>query len=539
MAVVTTGITERIGNTMLRRLATIVVVLCAGWFAAPAGAFIYWSTGKFGTIGRANLDGTDVREAFLKDVLNPQGLAFGGGQTILWAKPGTRPAGFGPGGGIGRGQLDGRGASHNFIGSGEIVFSIQPTAHGGCPCHVVYNHSLSTGVAVDIAHVYWTERHFEVKRHPHAGGDIGRADLDGGHAQYDFIPTGPDPTALAVDSTHIYWVNANNGTIGRATSIGGGVNQRFITGAVHPTGLALGVNGAYIYWSSRAGSIGRANLDGSGVDNSFITGAIHPRSVAVDATHIYWVNANGTIGRANLDGTGVDQRFIIGANFAVGLAVNNGGAAGQASASQSSLTGFAPRTVGTTSAPQTLTITNTGDGPLKVTKAQLTGPDPSDFVVPSDSCLGAAVAPGETCTLGVSFKPTATGTRNATLELTSNDPAGPLDVPLTGGVPWALMLSSYPQNSSGSPAIVQAVANDLLAGSSDYINIFVNGKFWAKCQSTTCLTSLAAEKPTTFNVTADVGPAKTTPFSKRALVSARTKATVAFTPPRLGPGSQM
>jgi Abnormal spindle-like microcephaly-assoc'd, ASPM-SPD-2-Hydin len=520
----------------MRRLTVAAVVLSCGWLAAPAGAFVYWSTGRFGTIGRANLDGTDVREAFLRNVANPTELAFGGGQTILWATPGTRrPAGFGPGGGIGRGQLDGKGAGHHFIGPGEIVFSVTPSGPGGCPCHVSYNHSLSTGVAVDIAHVYWTERHFEVKLHPHAGGDIGRADLDGGHAQHDFIPTGHDPTALAVDSTHIYWVNANNGTIGRATSIGGGVNQSFITGAVRPTGLALGVTGAYIYWSSRTGTIGRANSDGTGVDNRFITGAIHPRSVAVDATHIYWVNANGTIGRANLDGTGVDQSFITGANFAVGLAINSGGAAGQASASQSSLTGFAPRAVGTTSAPQTLTITNTGDGPLKVTKAQLTGADPSDFVVSSDSCLGAAVSPGSTCTLGVSFKPTATGTRNATLELTSNDPAGPLDVPLTGGVPWTLTLTSFPQNSSGSPVTVQAVANDLLAGSSDYINIYVNGKFRAKCQ-TTCLTSLAAGKPTTFKVTADVGPAKTTPFSKRALVSARTKVTVALTPTHPGSG---
>lgn len=522
---------------MMRRLAIAAVLLGTGWLAAPAGAFIYWSTGRFGTIGRANLDGTDVRQGFLKAVLNPQGLAFGEGQTILWATPGIpRPVRFGPRGSIGRGQLDGKGGAKRIIGPGEIVFSVQPTATGGCPCHVFYNHSLSTGVAVDIAHVYWSERHFERKLHPHAGGDIGRAELDGSHAQHDFIPTGPDPTALAVDSTHIYWVNANDGTIGRATSIGGDVNQSFITGAVHPTGLALGVNGAYIYWSSRAGTIGRANYDGTGVDNHFITGAIHPRSVAVDATHIYWVNANGTIGRANLDGTGVDQSFITGAHFAVGLAVNNGGAAGQASASQSSLTGFAPRAVGTTSAPQTLTITNTGDGPLKVTKAQLAGAEPSDFVASSDTCLGAAVAPGATCALGVGFKPAAAGTRTATLELTSNDPAGPLEVPLTGGVPWTLTLNSFAQNSSGSPVTVQAVANDLLAGSSDYINIYVNGKFRVKCQTTTCLTSLAAGKPTSFNITADVGPAKTKPSSKHALVSASTTVPVAFTPARPAPG---
>ncbi|HLJ04154.1 MAG TPA: choice-of-anchor D domain-containing protein, partial [Solirubrobacteraceae bacterium] len=333
------------------------------------------------------------------------------------------------------------------------------------------------------------------------------------------------------DGTHIYWVNSDTGTIGRATLIGGGVDQHFIRGAKDATGLALGVNRAYIYWSTRAGTIGRANYDGTGVDKHFITGADRPRSVAVDATHIYWVNANGTIGRANLDGTGVDQRFITGAHFAVGLAVDNRGAVGAASASQSSLSGFPPRAVGTTSPPQTVTITNTGDGPLNVTQAQVTGSDPHDFVTPSNTCLGASVAPGASCTIGVSFSPTATGARNATLQLTSNDPAGPLLIPLTGGVPWTLSITSFPQNSTGDPVTVEVSANNLLAGTSDYINVYVNGTFYTRCTASPCQLSLSAVKPTTFDVAADVGPAGTKPFSKAALASARAPVFVSFIPP--------
>jgi Abnormal spindle-like microcephaly-assoc'd, ASPM-SPD-2-Hydin len=521
----------------MRRLVVIAIVLGSAWLAAPADAFIYWSTGRYDTIGRANLDGTDAREAFVKAAGDAQGLALGNG--IYWAVPGIgSPQRINSHrGSIGWASLDGTRSDEHFVNpAAAISFSISPNPPTYCPCHVVREFAVGPGVAVDAAHIYWTERHFIAGRHPHLGGDIGRSNLNGSDVQNLFIPTGPDPSALAADGSHIYWVNAGQGAIGRATAIGGAVTQRFIAGLVKPTGLALGVNGAYMYWSSAAGTIGRANYDGTGIDNRFITGADHPRAVAVDASHIYWVNANGTIGRADLDGTDVDQAFITGAHFAVGLAVNAGGAAGQASASQSSLSGFAPRAVGSTSPPQTLTITNTGDGPLKVSGARFTGADPSDFELPADACLGAAIAPGAKCTLQVSFKPTAPGTRTATLQVASNDPSAPLAIPVTGGAPWTLNLSSYPANSSGVPVIVEAVANDLLSGSGDVINIYVNGRFRARCRTTTCTISLAAAKPTTFNVSADVGPARTRPSTRRALVSASTSVTVAFTPPRTGSG---
>jgi hypothetical protein len=524
-----------------RLLTAIAVMLGSAWLVSPAGAYIYWSTGKYDTIGRANNDGAGVNNAFLLDVLDPHGLALGPhGADIYWSVPGTKNPGHIPAlplGSVGRGALKGRKVLNHFIVL-PLAFTcrVNTVTLRASHCHFDYDFSVGDGVAVDSAHVYWTERHYLRKRHPHTGGDIGRANLDGSDRQGNFIPTGPDPTALAVDGTHIYWVNSDTGTIGRATLIGGGVDQHFIRGATGATGLALGVNRAFIYWSSRRGTIGRANYDGTGVKRNFITGADHPRAVAVDATHIYWVNANGTIGRANLDGTGVDRRFIKGAHFAVGLTVDTGGAVGAASASQSSLSGFAPRKVGTTSPPQTVTITNSGDGPLKVTQAQITGADPHDFVVSGDTCLGTSVAPGATCTLDAGFSPTASGARNATLELISNDPSGPLLIPMTGGEPWSLSLTSVPDNSTGTPVTVTATANDLLIGTSDYINLYVNGKFATKCQSTNCELSLSSAKPTLFTVSADVGPARRKPFTSGAMASTQTTVYVSYTPPHPGPG---
>src|SRR5205823_1785258 len=96
----------------------------------------------------------------------------------------------------------------------------------------------------------------------------------------------------AVPPVHIYWTNANIGTIGRADLDGNNANQSVITTAsAHPGGVA--VDGSHIYWTrANFGTIGRADLDGNNVNQSFITGAPNPGGVAVDGSHIYWTNGS-------------------------------------------------------------------------------------------------------------------------------------------------------------------------------------------------------------------------------------------------------
>jgi hypothetical protein len=180
-----------------------------------------------------------------------------------------------------------------------------------------------TGVAVDAAHVYW------INELDHS---IGRANLDGTEVDQRLV-TGVNGDALAVDGAHIYWTNiiaiapqdAADDAIGRANLDGTGVDQNFITGAVTPEGVA--VDRAHVYWTnSDRHAIGRANLDGSDVNQSFSDVGFGrlPVGIAVDGTHIYWANINAnTIGRANLDGTGVNQSFIEGAALPFGVAVDS------------------------------------------------------------------------------------------------------------------------------------------------------------------------------------------------------------------------
>ncbi len=66
------------------------------------------------------------------------------------------------------------------------------------------------------------------------------------------------------------------------------------------------------------------------------------------------------------------------------------------------------------SSTQTFTITNPGGSAMTLTTALLDGPDPTHFLVGSDSCSGATVAPGASCTFAVAFSPSTTGTKAAT-----------------------------------------------------------------------------------------------------------------------------
>ena len=112
-------------------------------------------------------------------------------------------------------------------------------------------------------------------------------------AVQNFVEGGSQPAGVAVDAAHIYWTNVLNtstgaGTIGRANLDGTGVNQNFIDAGPFPFGLA--VDSGHLYWThvnfssdpnAFDDAIGRANLDGTGADQSFIFGAFSPEGVAV------------------------------------------------------------------------------------------------------------------------------------------------------------------------------------------------------------------------------------------------------------------
>jgi fibronectin type 3 domain-containing protein len=94
---------------------------------------------------------------------------------------------------------------------------------------------------------------------------------------------------------------------------------------------------------------------------------------------------------------------------------------------------FGSQMDGTTSAAQTVTITN--NDPLNtvtITSASIIGPMLTEYGITANTC--ASLAPGASCTIGVTFTPALAvlGTRAAALSVAHSGLNSPVQVPLTG-----------------------------------------------------------------------------------------------------------
>jgi hypothetical protein len=87
---------------------------------------------------------------------------------------------------------------------------------------------------------------------------------------------------------------------------------------------------------------------------------------------------------------------------------------------------------GSTSSPQSVLVTNSGNAALNISSIALGGNNPTDFANPTGNCVGTAIAPGNSCTVTESFTPLAGGQRQAMLTFTDNASGSPQFVTLVG-----------------------------------------------------------------------------------------------------------
>lgn len=118
---------------------------------------------------------------------------------------------------------------------------------------------------------------------------------------------------------------------------------------------------------------------------------------------------------------------------------------------------FGPQQLSTPSSPQTVTIFDMGSSALTVSNATVTG----DFSI-QNNCSTVSPA-GGTCTIAVTFTPTAVGTRTGALTITDSSAGGPRIVELTGaGATPALTATpatlSFPTQAVSSTSSAQTVA---------------------------------------------------------------------------------
>jgi hypothetical protein len=91
---------------------------------------------------------------------------------------------------------------------------------------------------------------------------------------------------------------------------------------------------------------------------------------------------------------------------------------------------FANQTVGTTSAPQTVTLTNHAQRALNISGDGISGTNPGSFAE-THTC-GRSLAAGASCTISVTFTPSGNGFKTATLGVLDDGGGSPQQVVLAG-----------------------------------------------------------------------------------------------------------
>ncbi|MGC9997852.1 MAG: choice-of-anchor D domain-containing protein [Terriglobia bacterium] len=154
-------------------------------------------------------------------------------------------------------------------------------------------------------------------------------------------------------------------------------------------------------------------------DQCTLTVTFKPSSAGTRTASLMFAdNAAGSPQTVNLAGTGI---------------------ASTVSLSTSTLS-FGTQAVATSSAAQTVTLTNTGTAALVVTNLAVVGANVGDFAEIANTCRGS-VAAGGTCTIGVTFTPSAGGERTAALSIADNAPTSPQTVSLSGAGSHDVILS--------------------------------------------------------------------------------------------------
>jgi len=108
---------------------------------------------------------------------------------------------------------------------------------------------------------------------------------------------------------------------------------------------------------------------------------------------------------------------------------------------------FGNQIVGTTSAAKTMTLTNRGTASLSISSIALSGTNSTDFAQ-TNNCPGT-LAISASCTISVTFTPSATGNRSASVTLTDNAVDSPQNAALSGtGIILAPAVSLSPGSLS-------------------------------------------------------------------------------------------
>jgi len=182
-------------------------------------------------------------------------------------------------------------------------------------------------------------------------------------------------------------------------------------------------------------------------------------------------------------------------------------AAAQVALSKTVLT-FNSQTVNTTGAAQSVTLSNTGTTAVVITQISVTGVNATDFSQ-TNTC-GSGLAAGKSCALSLTFKPSGTGPRTASLAISDNANNSPQSVALdgTGAASTNPVASLSPasltfpsQTVKTTSAALPVILSNTGSAAMSVTSIGISGADAAEfAQTNTCGSSVAAGGTCTINV---------------------------------------
>ena len=178
-------------------------------------------------------------------------------------------------------------------------------------------------------------------------------------------------------------------------------------------------------------------------------------------------------------------------------------AVGQTASLSTNTLSFGNQALGTTSAVQSVTVTNTGSATLTFNGIGVFGVEAADWAPISNNC-SAGLKPGLSCTVSAKFTPQAAGARSATIKVTDNASNSPQQVALTGTGVAPVASFSVPDVSFGVQTVGFSTAPQAVTltntgtATLKVTNIAANGDY---AQSNNCPSSIAPNANCTINVT--------------------------------------
>lgn len=139
--------------------------------------------------------------------------------------------------------------------------------------------------------------------------------------------------------------------------------------------------------------------------------------------------------------------------------------------------------IGSPSAPQRVTIRNTGLGAASAVQLQLAGASATDFAIDATvtTCEGATLAPGASCVVSLGFEPSRDASAAAVLQVRAS--AASVDVPLTAEGVAACDLSVTPSPydfadvtvGAASAPVTFTVTNPCRLGTTGALSVAIAG----------------------------------------------------------------